>query len=89
MRLKLPQCPSPFYFQTGNPGRDIEVSESNPNDNIIMMHNSLIVKFISFIIEITFIMHLIAEVNRLVKSNLVSLEVFLFMIRESGVFAPV
>ena len=76
MRLKLPQCPSPFYFQTGNPGRDIEVSESNPNDNIIMMHNSLIVKFISFIIEITFIMHLIAEVNRLVKSNLVSLEVF-------------
>ena len=54
-----------------------------------MMHNGLIVKFISFIIEITFIMHLIAEVNRLVKSNLVSLEVFLFMIRESEAFAPV
>ena len=47
-----------------------------PSLNIIMMHNGLIVKFISFIIEITFIMHLIAEVNRLVKSNLVSLEVF-------------
>ena len=49
--------------------RDIEVSESDPIDNIIMMHNSLIVKFISFIIEITFIMHLIAEVDRLAKSN--------------------
>ena len=73
----------------GFPDRNIDVSESNPNDNIIMMHNGLIVKFISFIIEITFIMHLIAEVNRLVKSNLVSLEVFLFIIRESEAFAPV